>query len=420
MGKVRALTLTAALVFSGSAVAQEPSRVLTWQDCVSLASTKNPELLGARRSVAADRARYLGSYNGFLPGLSLTSRYSDSRDASGSSRWSADGTASIDLFNLNNFASVRSASASLSSAEAALRLRSADLRRSLRRAFAALLYSQEQVAVSERILAIRTQNSDLVSLKYESGRESKGNMLRARAELAEARAASAQSLRSLRVARRELGRQLGLDSFEVLIATGTLDAGPLPPAADPAAIAARHPSVLSREAARRSANAALLSARSEFAPNVRASYSRGRVGPSYFPGRDPGWSASGVLSLPLFGSGLTAAYFDASAAKRELERSEQDLRAARNLVASELELSWADLAFAVDQLDVRRSFLEAARQRNSEASVRYSSGLMSFENWELIVADLVNSERGWVSARRDAVLAEADWNRALGLTLEDR
>lgn len=422
MGKDRTpliLATVAALSLARAAATQEPARVLDWNSCVALAAQRNPDLLGAQRSLAADSARYFGSYNGFLPSLSLSSRYSDSRDATGNSRWSADGTASVDVFNLRNFASVRGASASLSSSEATLRLQSADLRQTLRRAFASLLFSQEQVSVSERVLAIRKQNADLVSLKYDSGRESKGNMLRARAELVEARALLAQSVRSLRVARQELGRQVGLDAFEVLIATGTLDAGPLPPAADPTAIAGRHPSLLSREAAQRAARAALLSARSDYLPNISASYSRGRVGPTYFPTRDPGWSASGSLSIPLFGSGLTATYFDVSAAKRELERAEQDLRSTRNSIVAGLESSWADLAGSIDQLEVQKSFLEAARQRNSEASVRYSSGLLSFENWEIIVGDLVNSERGWVRAQRDAVLAEADWNRALGLTLED-
>ncbi|MEK7743971.1 MAG: TolC family protein, partial [Elusimicrobiota bacterium] len=153
-------------------------------------------------------------------------------------------------------------------------------------------------------------------------------------------------------------------------------------------------------------------------PTLSASYSKSLRGRSYFPG-EPFWSAAGVLSRPLFGGGPTALSHGISAAGRDLERSEQGLRAARAQVQSALEAAWAGLAQNLDQLKVRELFLEAALQRDEEASVRYSSGLMTFENWELVVADLVDSERGVVRSRRDAMLAEAQWDRAAGLSLEE-
>ena len=42
---------------------------------------------------------------------------------------------------------------------------------------------------------------------------------------------------------------------------------------------------------------------------------------------------------------------------------------------------------------------------------------MTFENWELVVADRVNFEKGVLLAQRDSMIAEAEWERALGQAL---
>ncbi|MBI4375047.1 MAG: TolC family protein [Elusimicrobia bacterium] len=393
-------------------------RVLSWQDCVSLAARHNPELASSLAAWRADRSRYRGSFNALLPRLSLSNRYTDSRAASGQSRWQADGSASIDLFSMESYAGIRGASAALERSAADARARSSEIRLSLRTAFSDLLFAQEQLGVSRRVLDLRARNAELVSLKYDSGRESKGNNLRAEAELADAQAQFNAAGRALKVARRELARRIGLDEFEVIAASGTLEAVPLPAEADVGAIERRHPLLLQADASRRAARAALGQSRAALWPSLSASYSRTLQDRGYFPSQ-PGWSASGLLSYPLFSGGPTAALHDISAARRDLEGSEQELRSVRYQVRSELESAWAELAESVDQVEVRRRFLEAARQRNEEASIRYSAGLMSFENWELIVTELVNSERGWVRARRDAMVARAAWDRSLGAVLEE-
>lgn len=364
----------------------------------------------------AGEARYRGSFNPLMPSLSISNRVSDSRKATGATRWSAEGTFSLDIFNMAGYAGVSSSRASLRRAQADRRVKSAEVRQNLRRAFIELLYAQEQITVASRVLDIRRQNSELVSLKYDSGRESKGNRLRASAELTEAKALLAQARRGLRVSRRELGRQLGIDHYAALIASGTLDS--VSSAEPPSATQAGddHPTIAARQASLNAAQASLRESASGLWPKLAATYSRTKQGRTNFP-TEYGWSAGGTLSLPIFNSGPTAVYHGIQAAQDDLRKSQEDLRAASDQVGSARESAWAAWADKTDQVEVQKAFLEAGRQRNDEASVRYSSGLMSFENWELVVADLVNSERGLVRARRDAVLAEADWDKANGLTL---
>ena len=411
----------AGLFSAGVRAAEAP---LTWEDCVRIAGQRNPDLLSARKSLESQRARTLGSYNGLMPQVTLSNSRTESGPASlgrtGGPQWQAQGSAGMDLFNLKNYADIGSASANQAQVSAQLRLESAALRFSLRQAFADFLLAQEQVTVSSKIMEIRKTNARTVSLRYASGRESKGNKMKAEAELFQAEAELAQAVRSLRSTRVELNRQLGRDDFAVTAATGTLETAALPPPPDGDSLLAGHPQIASFEAAEAVARAGVKSAWGQVFPNLSLNYSRSFVDSKEFPTANAQWSASGVLSLPLFGGGPTASWYAVTAAKRNFEKTQEDLRSAKLQVRGALESSWAGLAGSIDQVEVQRRFLAAANQRNDEAAIRYSSGLMTFEEWELVVSDFVNFERGMVQSRRDAVVAEAAWRKALGKGLEEQ
>jgi len=408
------------LLLPGSVFGAEPA-ILSWPDCVSLAMRQNPALAASRRSLEAGQASYKGSYNGFLPQVSLTNSYRES-DSSGSGtlRWSAGAQASLNLWDMDRFAAIKASRASLSSAEAGLRQASSALRFNLRRAFAQLLFAQQNVQVSGMIRDLRRNDAQMVQLRYESGRESKGNMLRANAQAEQAAADLAQAERDLRAAQRALDAQLGIDDFSVVAATGALEAPGAPAYPEQmAALTVLRPDVAAQEAAVKSARASLLSARSGLSPKLSLNYGRSFSDTSEFPNGNPAWTFGGTLSLPIFGDGPTATYFSSTAAKRKLEKAEQDLRTVRNAARIDLEDSWAEFAGAGDQVRVQAALLEAARQRNDEEDVRYASGLVSFDNWERVVSDRVGAERQALASRRSAVTAMAGWERSLGIGLEE-
>ena len=395
------------------------ANTLTWEDCVGAAKEKNPDLVSSEKARAASQANYKESFNGLLPSLTLSHTYTRTDSSTWrDSRWGASGRAGMDLFNLGNTANIYSASAALDQATATLRLQSADVRFNLKQAFAHLLFAQEQVNVSTRIKSLREKNAEMVALKYDSGRESKGNMLQSKAELKEAEANLSEADRNLRVAQREMNSQLGQEIFQVVTASGALTSVELPAFPDIEALTDTHPQVAFQNAATSAAEARLQNAKSSLWPTLSANYSRSFSDETYFPG-NPHWSASGILSYPIFGSGLTSTYFSISSAKRTLEKANSDLTSTRNSVRTLLETNWSSLASALDQVQVQLTFLVASRQRNEEANIRYSSGLMSFEDWERLVSDLVNFERSRLRAERDAVVAGAAWEKAIGKTLEE-
>jgi len=408
-------SLTLVLLLLGAAASAEPA--LTWEDSVAEAARANPTLASSRLSVDASRALYYSSFNGFMPSLSLSNSVSEN-DASRRPFYTASASASITLFSAGEAAQVRGASAALNAAEASLRSASAALRSSLRQSFSALLFAQTSLETARRITELRRHNSELVTLRYDAGRESKGNRMRSDAQTLSANYSIVAAERDVRTAQRDLGRQLGREGFEAFTATGAFASAAVPARpADFRALLPLRTDVAIAEASLRSSKASLDSANAVLWPTLSASYSRTRSGPTEFPSARYGWSAGASLSYALFGGGPTAAYLGTKASRLGYERTQSDLAAARQAALFDLENAWSNYADAADQVTVQDALLAAARQRNDEADIRYGSGLMSFEIWEGIVSERVTTERQALSARRGAMDAETAWNRALGRAL---
>ncbi|HAM36553.1 MAG TPA: hypothetical protein DEB40_01060 [Elusimicrobia bacterium] len=399
--------------------AQAGPTALSWEDCVALALRNNPDLAASRRGQEASRASYRGSFNGLFPQLSLSHNYSETGGGRGAGKtWQAQAAASMDLFNASNIAAIKSSKASLAQAQAGLRQSSASVRFNLRQAFLQLLFSQANLETSAKIKDLRTKSSKLVALRYDSGRESLGNKLRAQAQAAQAQADHEIAGLDLRTAQRSLVRQLGLDEFRAFAATGTLEAQAPPeePLAD-SAVLERRPDVAVQQAVVKGFMAGVEQAKSSLWPSLSANYTRSRSGATEFPSSQYGWTFGGVLSYPLFGNGPTAAYYAVSAAQRGLEKAKEDLRTVRSQAIVDLENSWTDFSAAVARDRVQAALLTAARQRNIEADIRYDSGLLTYDNWEIISSDRISQERQTLASRLNAVVAQAAWEKALGKEL---
>jgi outer membrane protein TolC len=407
----------AVLLLLAGAVRAEDNVPLTWEDSVAAASRVNPTLISSRLSVDASRALYYSSFNGFLPSLSLSNSVSES-NTSRQPFYSASASAGLTLFDVGTAASIRGASAAVRASEASLRAASAGLRSSLRQSFSALLFAQASLDTANAILKTRRRDAELVNLRYDAGTESKGNMLNSKAQALQAAVAVTVAEHDVRTARRDISRQLGREGFEAFVATGTFGSAPAPERPDDfRTLLPLRTDVAIAEAAVLSSKASLDSAKSVFWPTLSASYSRTRSGPTEFPSSRTGWSAGASASYALFGGGPAAAILNTRASRLGYEGSQSNLSASRQAALSDLETAWSNYADAGDQVKVADALLEAARQRNDEANVRYNSGLLNFDNWEVIVSERVSAELQALSARRAAMDAETAWHRALGRAL---
>ncbi len=416
MQVTRAILLASLLNLSAWAQTTSP---LTWNDCVRVAAEKNPQLLSAIRAQEAGQAQYNGSYNGIFPHLSLSNSYNDSWTSGlGESKtWQAQGTASLDLIDANQWASIQTSAAAYRLSQANEQVASTNVLLSLYRAFSTLLYTQEEIDVNKSIRDLWDQNAQMISLRYDSGAESKGNNMQTQAQFLQADVAVTQAGRDLMVAQQQLAQALGQDDFSSLVVTGTWTAERAPQTPpDLNAIVDRLPVVLAQQAVVDEAKAAVRSAQSQLYPTVSLNYSRGTEGGSEFP-QSPFWTFTGLLSYPLFGGGPTATYYAVSAATKNLAKALQDLHTARLQALGTLESAWSGFAQAEDQVRVQLAFLNADIQRKQEADIMYQSGLMTFQDWQVIMNDYVNFQKSYLSAEQSLIAAEGQWRFATGQQL---
>src|SRR5262249_33592881 len=126
------------------------------------------------------------------------------------------------------------------------------------------------------------------------------------------------------------------------------------------------------------------------------------------------WSFTGTINYPLFAGGPTSTYYATQSAQRTLDKARQDLRSLRNQLRSTLESAWSGYAAAQDNVRVQKAFLQAAEQRKNESDIRYQSGLMTFNDWIIVIQAYVSFEQSYLKAQQNLILAEAQWRFATG------
>ncbi len=414
---LRAAAALAAVAAWGGALRAAP---LSWEDCVREAAASNPTLESARATVEQARAEVRAALAPFLPQVTASGsagRSHAEQDAGDSDSTSYRATLSAEqsLFaGFGHLAARRRSEALLAVTEANAQAVDAALGAALRQAFAQLLYAQEHVALADLIRARRRENVSLVELRFEAGRENKGSSLRSRAFLRQAEFDLAQARRSVAAGQRQLAAVLGRRAADTLSVTGAWDVAALPGQPDFDALALHTPDVRQAEAQTRVAREGIRSAKSSFYPSWSAGATVGRSDEDFLPDKDH-WSINTVISYPLFSGGRDReAVRGAQAAQRAADASLTDTV---NQTASALEtrfIAWQD---AVERVTVQAEFLAAAEVRADIARAQYRNGLLSFEDWDLIENDLIDKQKAVLSSRRDAVLARAAWDKALGTGL---
>jgi outer membrane protein TolC len=385
---------------------------------VQEAAQHNPDLAAASASVDVARFQHRGSYSNFYPQLSLDSSYTRTRQtalSSDSSRRSDLAlTLTQNLFSgFRDTGQVEQTLANFDATNAGRLAVKAQVSFDLKAAFARLLYAQEQLQLAETIAARRKENMEMVELRFEAGREHKGSFLRSQATYQQAAFEVEQARRALRVAQQELGRVLGRRTTDGLQVSGSF--GVTLPSTPPdfATLAKRTPTHLVPEAQARAARAAVTVARASFFPELSANGSVGQERSNAPAGTDASdWSTGLTLTFPLFSGGQD--YYDVQSARAGYRLAQETLRSADDQSVFELTQAFAALQDAAGQAAVRRGFLRASETRAEITRNLYTTGLLSFDDWDVIENDLITSRKQMLVSERDQLIAEAAWELAQG------
>ena len=409
------ISLALVLFCSFCAISLAAEEVLTWEDCVREAQNNHPDLISAEEEIRQVEADKRISRSPMLPQITSEAEGKKSETA----RQEETDTFSYGisgrqlLFDgFKTSADVRAASERITAEEYTYAVVSSTIRLNLKTAFSDLLRAQELISLTEKIAERRRQNLDLVQLRYEAGREHRGSLLTAQANLAEAEFEMAQAKRNLSVAQRKLSKELGRDKNFSIRVTGSFDIIELSrEQPDFESLAETTPFLKELIARKEAARLDLKSAESDFFPQVFLKGSFGETA-SDWPPRDDEWSTGVTISLPLFEGGSRIAQ---TAKNRSLLRQARaNERSGRDSVFMTLEETWASLQDGIERVTVEKKFLDAALERAKIASAQYSSGLVTFDNWIIIEDNLVIAGKSFLNAQADLLIAEAEWIQAKG------
>lgn len=393
---------------------------VSWEDCVKEAIANNPTLRAKRLAMEQSEYEYKDAFNTYFPKIGLSHSYSRSgaEDRSASDSWSAGISAGETLFSLANYSSFRSAKLSYDQAKIDYRSESASLRKSLYTAFVNLLVSQEQVKVDEKVQKIREENAKLIKLKYESGRESRGNMMYAEALYKQAVLAKQKSDRSLESAKRELLMNMGADLNRDVMVTAQLTVpDKLFTDAELQAAIEDTPQMQSKRNAIKRSREVLATAKSSLYPTLSASQSLSWSGDREFPDRNS-WSLGVSLSIPLFSGGITHYFYNVKSAKTSVLAAEENLRDAKLSLDSSIKNAYFGLLNACDTVEAGEGVLKAGEERYKEAQINYMSGNISFIDLETVEQNMVDAQQNQLQYIKNANVQRISLENLLGVTLE--
>lgn len=404
----------------------QPAEVMTWEDCVREAAKNNPDLVSAQQSVYSAKAQKGITGSALFPQISIDASASKSKRETGefsdveeesTNTFSGDISGSqliFDGFKTSN--DVAAAAENIKAAQEGYKFSSSDVRFRLRDAFTSLLKAQDSVRIKEEIFQRRRQNFELVTLRYEAGREHRGSLMTEEANLLRAKYEVVQAIRDVESAQYKLAKELGRTPPADLMAKGDFYVASAVEKPDFEKITLSHPALQRLVFQKNSAAFTLKSAKAQFFPSLTAN---GNVGKSDtdFPPENDSWSVGATVSVPIFEGGRRIEQI--KKAEADLKKAEADEKSRQDALIRDLDSAWTGLRNAIDNAGVQKKFLAATEERARIAEAQYSTGFITFDDWIIIEDNLVSAKKSYLDAQAAALVAEAAWIQAKGETLEN-
>jgi outer membrane protein len=387
---------------------------LTFEAARKVMLEANPQARAAAGSLEAARLKVTAARAGFFPNFSASASYTraGSQGFQPGDSYSYGFSGSQPLFSPSVPASLRAAASAHKSARAAYDRTASLLNYELSSAFADIINARETLKLSKDTLKRRSDNLELIRLKYQAGRENKAALLETEAALKTAVWQHERYGKNLRLLERKLNRLLGLP---LQTAAPELQ---LPPQEEPPADFSTFAQKLDHHYALRAARAALDTARAALDTATGTRLPEASANGSYrwsgtdWPDKASAWSLGASVSVPLFAGGRLAA--NSASARASLRSSGEDLRNAEDEVylnAEDAFFSWRE---ARAYLDVAKSSLEAAEARAWLVRTQYLAGQTSYFEWRGVEEQLINGQNQYLAAGRSLAVSRAAFTRAIG------
>jgi len=408
------------------------AETLVWEDVLREAEKKNPGIISAHQSLKSAGLSYKSSFTNFLPQVSASAGWRKSSSITSFESW-AEGGRETEEFNygisgrlsvfsgFKNSSKLKQERAEFKREEAKFKRTVSDTIYDLKVAFAQVLRAQKTISLSEEILKRRRENTQLVKLRYEAGREDKGAYLRSEADLYQAEYETSSAKRNLKTQQTKLLKEMGRDEFEprpsergvseVIAVSGTLKVVPPERILPFQELLVKSPDYLVARYGVDSSKYNLRYTRGAFYPQISFSGSTSRSGPEW-PLERARWSVGLNLSYPFFSGGKEI--YDLKIARTDKVKSEENFREIKQEILFELEQGYNGLIDAVENVKVKEKYFIASEERAKISRVKYINGLISYQDWDTIENEFINSKKSLLGAKFNAFVAWAEWKKVLG------
>jgi outer membrane protein TolC len=404
------------LVAAGAAFAQT-NHFLTWEQCLATTRLQNPDLVSARAAVRELEFGLASASSGFLPQVS-GSASAGTGQTENNDIWTERNSSSAgvslqqDLFSGGgNVARRKRALAQLQIGNEQYRKTLSDVELRTRLAYIDVLYTQDLIELTERIVERRGNNVRLIQLRFDGGRENAGSLARSKAQLAQAEFELREAKRSLDYALRNLAAAMG-QMAPAPGASGALNARPPDDLDDLPGLMKQTPDYTIATTQIEASKQGMKVTRSARFPQINLRGSVGVGDNSGFERYDGSWGLSVNASMPLYtGNRLKS---DVAAAKEAIIQSEMGLMDMANTLMATLQQRWNTFLNAVENEAVQKELLDAEMLRAEISTAKYKQGLLSYEDWDIIESNLINQGKTHLQRRRTSEAEQARWKNALG------
>lgn len=380
---------------------------LNWQACVQEATARNLDVLSAYKNISKIETELGISRATYLPSVTLTGAYAQTSSTS-------TGTGSLSLTQklfpgLTDKPEEQRAQLHIKQAQLHLQETLATLKSDLATAFAQLSYAQEWIKLAQTISQRRSQNANLVHTRYLAGREHKGSYLRAQAQADEAMLEVTQAKRDLGLAQDTLSVLLDRP-FEALIVTGSIPTSVLPQNPNILALAAESPTILYSQSQTTEAQINQTITQQSYLPDVAASYSLSHtlIGSNSSDG-----TGRLAISIPLFDAGKGS--YDTTSATLAVTLSQLSEKKIRNQTTLSLRKAWATALSTLEDGKIQDNLVKVALIRSEIAQAQYNTGILSFDNWDIIENDLISQQKLALISKKNIATSMAEFERILGI-----
>ena len=385
---------------------------LTWKDLVQSTQENSSELKALNASQNSQLFKTKEARSPYSPEASFTQKYLRRFSDQGSKSYSAS-SLEVTQNIFSGFKDIRNAELT----DLALKKQNftsikvkADLTERLKRSAAEFVYSTDLQKLNQEIEVRLKNNFQLVTLRFDVGRENKGSVLLSEAALKEASYELQLSKYQRLNAEKSLSVITGLPSMEGF--DGKIPLAKPPSQINVESIISTIPAVQEFEFDYKIAEKKTAIARSQFYPRVDLNFKKSLA--STFPSEEGENSTiSLVLTVPLF-SGLSTYYSTRSLIEEETSLGYSRFDKTEKL-KDEISRAYQDLVNAYALLNVNESYEKAMKLRSKIAESKYSNGLIKFDEWNDIEKELILKQKSLLGSRKNITLAQAHFDNLLGL-----